>query len=109
MDRLPRYQGLSARARAFREREPLKKRDPESLWPILRFLRRATLKNVPKLTVLSFLWCETCSYLKGKTATFSVNWAGRVGNAKRAQCLSSSRRFFKQIEQKRQISQGLPS
>jgi hypothetical protein len=55
------------------------------------------------------LWCETRSYLKGKTATFSVRWAGRVGNAKRAQCLSSSRRFFKQIEQKRQISQGLPS
>jgi hypothetical protein len=62
MDRFPHIQGLSAPARTARGRRKLsKKRDPESLWPILRFSRRATLKNVPKLTTLCSLRIKTFS------------------------------------------------
>jgi hypothetical protein len=70
MDRYPRFQGLSAPARTVRECEE-KNVTPESLWPILRFLRRPTLKNVPKLTVLCFLWCESRHPSSDKAA---ISW-----------------------------------
>jgi hypothetical protein len=100
MDRIPRIQGLSAQACAARwRREPKKKRDPESLWPILRLWRRVTLKNVPKLTVLCFLRVDWLVPVGRQRCMLLETYADRVERGILATHPPLPRRFLTQIEQ----------